>query len=342
MFQDFHTVKQVSPYNMNDSHQPNLSSNASNSFHITARDKTMMVVESFVFVLMNIAALLGNLMVCVAFSRNVSLRRVTNYFVLSLAITDLSMAVFPMPLKAIASITGRWMAEDIGCKVDYFIANISAGTSLLTVMLLAVNRYFHVVWPALYFSIFTKKRSIVMAVCAWIVTAAVVSLQFFITRIQFQTFTNLPALCIPDFPDHSVSVVFNVIQNTYISLPSLVIVVCYAKIFRTIRLHNTAGHYTERQPSVYGVEQARITRVLTVVVIGFYICWLPVLVTNILNFFKVIGASGIKYINFYITFPLSASSIINPVIYAAMSPSFRAEFWKILHISSTHTSPQTN
>ena len=66
--------------------------NASES--AAARETALIVVESCLFVLLNIAALFGNLMVCLAFYRNPTLRTVQNYFTLSFALADLSLAVF--------------------------------------------------------------------------------------------------------------------------------------------------------------------------------------------------------------------------------------------------------
>ena len=148
---------------MNHSHQPNTSMNV--SVTVSTRATVLVVVESCTFVLLNIAALVGNSLVCLAFYRNRSLRTVTNYFVLSLALIDLSMAVLAMPLSAALTIATIGIAKELSCRIYFFCATALGGVSLLTVMLLAINRYFRVVRPSFYASIFSKKRSIVMAVC---------------------------------------------------------------------------------------------------------------------------------------------------------------------------------
>ena len=50
----------------------------------------------------------GNSLVCLAFHRNPSLRTVTNYFVLSLALTDLSMALFVMQWSKGVTLPMEW------------------------------------------------------------------------------------------------------------------------------------------------------------------------------------------------------------------------------------------
>ena len=199
-------------------------------------------------------------------------------------------------------------------------------------MLLAINRVVSVVRPEKYTNMFSKKRSIAIAASAWIVTLVTVTIESFLFGLQFQNnITVVPNLCIPLISSPGVSVVITVLQNAYIAVPSLVVAVCYVKIYRTIRQHNTAAAPpSQGAHSAYGVEEAKITRILTIIVVGFYLCWLPMFVTNFLNFFDAIGIGSIKFYNFYTTMPLFASSAVNPIIYATLSNSFRSEFRKIL------------
>ena len=307
-------------------------SNASN--FILSRGTALVVAESCIFILMALASFIGNVLVCLAFYRNPSLRTITNYFVLSLAITDLSAALFLMPLKAASTVAKKWIAGEMGCKVDYFFANVTGGVSLLTVMLVAINRYIRIVKQNRYLTIYTEKRSIVMAVSAWIVTLAVVVIKSVIAGLRFQTFTILPTFCIHIVTNPDVSIAITVVDNIYIIAPLIAIVACYLRISQTVHHHNTA--VTPQVTNTgYGVEEAKMTRILTVVVVGFCLCWLPVLVTNILSFLNLLGGNGIIYLNFHITFPVFANSVLNPIIYATMSSKFRAEFRKIVHFFPT-------
>ena len=321
---------------MNHSYQTNAPMNVSVSS--PTRVTALVVVESCIFVLLNIATLVGNSLVCLAFYRNPSLRTVTNCFVLSLALTDLSMAVLVMPLNTAMIVTSNGIANKLGCKFYYFCIIGLAGASLWTVMLLAINRYFRVVRPALYANIFSKKRSVAMAVCVWVVTIAIAVVLDLTMRKQPQTFTDKSVTSCYQLRKKTRSssklyfvISMQILSMIYIAVPSITIVSCYIKIYKTIRQHNTAAAPSSQGGhSSYGVEEAKITRMLTVIVVGFYLCWLPQLITFILLALDLIGESAIKYLNFYFTFPLFASNAINPVVYGTMSQSFRNEFLKIL------------
>ena len=283
----------------------------------STRGTVFIAVESCIFILLDFAAFVGNSLVCAAFYRNPSLGTVTNYFVLSLALTDLSMAVLVMPLSFVSSTANEWVGGDFGCKMRYFCWSILGAVSLLTVMLLAINRY-------------SKKRSIVTIGCTWVVSIVVVVVLFFVTGIQFRTSINQPTFCLWYFSDTSGSITVTVVRSLSISVCSLVVIVCYIKIYRVIRQHNTSvAPSTQGGNSVLGVEEAKMTRILTAVVVGFYLCYMPVLVSNILSVFGVVADTN-KYFNFYFTFPFFASSVINSVIYATMSQPWRREFLELL------------
>ena len=185
---------------MNNAQHLNVS--MSRSAHLTAKGTALIVVESCIFVLLNIAAFVGNSLVCLAFYRNPSLRTVTNYFVLSLALTDLSMAVLVMPLSSISAMTNTWITKELGCKLNYLCSNVLGAISLFTTMFLAINRYIRVVRPALYANIFSKKRSVAMAVCVWIAAILSVTLVVLITGNKYQTFTIQPASCFQFLADN--------------------------------------------------------------------------------------------------------------------------------------------
>ena len=314
---------------MNHSHQPNASMIV--SVNASIRGNSLVIVESCIFVLLNIASLVGNSLVCLAFYRNSLLRTATNYFFLSLALTDLSMVVLVMPFHTALTLTAYGIANNFSCKLYYFCVTVLAGVSLWTMMILSINRYFRVaVQPAFYEKLFSKKRSVAMAVYVWVVAIAMVLVLVFSTKKQPQKNTVEPvATCIQFLQKIGSPKLYYVISVIYIAVPSITIVSCYIRIYQTIRQHKTAAAQSSQgKRSSYGVEEAKITRMLTVVVVGFYLCWLPQVINCVLLAVDLIEETSIKYRIFYLSFPIFTSSVINPIIYATTSQSFRSEFLK--------------
>lgn len=74
----------------------------------TAETKTRRFDWSFLFVAVFIVAGgLGNILVCLAVGLDRKLHNVTNYFLLSLAVADLLVSLFVMPLGAIPGFLGK-------------------------------------------------------------------------------------------------------------------------------------------------------------------------------------------------------------------------------------------
>ena len=137
-----------------------------NSAPLGMRNPYSVAIQTAINALLTICAVVGNSLVCLAFYRNPSVRTVTNYFVLSLAIADLLKAVLIMPVHTASIPTVSWITGEMGCKVNHYLVQLLGGTSLLTLMLVAINRYIRVVRPALYPKRFFKKSGIAMAISA--------------------------------------------------------------------------------------------------------------------------------------------------------------------------------
>jgi len=72
---------------------------------------------------LSIFTVCGNILVLYAIQTEKNLRTVSNLFILSLAVADLSVGLFVMPLSATMVISGRWLFSAAICKmwlsIDY-------------------------------------------------------------------------------------------------------------------------------------------------------------------------------------------------------------------------------
>lgn len=64
-----------------------------------------------------IIGIIGNSLVCIAIYRNRSMRTVTNYFIVNLAIADLMVIIFCLPSTVLWDITETWFLGDKLCKI---------------------------------------------------------------------------------------------------------------------------------------------------------------------------------------------------------------------------------
>ena len=89
--------------------------------------------------LINLTALFGNTLLCIAFLSNKHLRSVTNKFVLKLAFSDIVMSFICMPLSEGTLIAGEWIFGDLLCHIQGFLTHFLAFLSLQLMAITAIN-----------------------------------------------------------------------------------------------------------------------------------------------------------------------------------------------------------
>ena len=284
-------------------------------WHELQERKTVTVVcETAIFALVMVLSLVGNLMVCYVVRRQPRLRRPNNYFIISLALTDISQALFTMPLSVVLLATGKW---PFGTFLGRFAAISMLSLtyiSTFTMALMALNRYYKIVKPAKYQTLFTKKFIISSASAVWavVIVNAVVSM----FALGFPSYVH-PAFAVPVIwflmPISRPSVLI----ISYLPYP--VIVFCYWKIHRAVKMHNANVSWQSAN-----VEDVRVSKILFVTVAAFLSLWLPAQTLIVLSFRVTIP----RQLALFATLLIFSSSFINPLIYSFMSRTFRDEFKK--------------
>lgn len=212
------------------------------------------------------------------------------------------------------------------CRVHGFEVFTFGTASLVTMGVIAVSRYFCVVKFERYAVLFTKKRALIYITAAWCVSLIPSLPPLFFKRDGFE-FQPGKAMCLYTFKNIAY---VSVNEFFYIATTMTVITICYVKVFREVsRLNRVFSHRNDLHQLRVNVEEAKVTKTLLAVLVGFSCCWLPIGVMD--NIDAVRGEHTLPR-RAYITyaFLLYLSSAINPFIYAAMSKQFRREYKDIL------------
>ncbi|XP_063237920.1 octopamine receptor beta-1R-like [Bacillus rossius redtenbacheri] len=127
------------------------------------------------------AALLGNLLVIVSVMRHRKLRVVTNYFVVSLALADMLVALCAMCFNASVELTGgTWLFGYFMCDFWNSLDVYFSTASILHLCCISVDRYYAIVQPLDYPLIMTRARLAVMLAAVWCSPALVSFLPIFL------------------------------------------------------------------------------------------------------------------------------------------------------------------
>ena len=129
------------------------------------------VVVVVVVVALSVITSAGNLLVIVSFKVDVQLQTVSNYFLLSLSVADLTIGLVSMPLYSVYLLMGYWPLGHVVCdawlSLDYTMSNASVANLLV----ISFDRYFSVTRPLTYRVRRTSGRAAVMIAGAWTVSA---------------------------------------------------------------------------------------------------------------------------------------------------------------------------
>ena len=298
---------------------------------LASRSKALQVIESTAVLLINVFALTGNVLLYLAIRRNPRLRRnTTNLFILSLAFSDILMALLCMPFSAGVFIQGRWVYGQFVCQLQGIAFFVLAFVSLETMALVAVNRYVSVTKPAVYRRIFTRQRSLKMLIFLWLLCVAYVALFAGLKWPAF-VFDTGKTICHIKLSDRAYRTAWNVITVVIFALlPMATLLLCYWRVLKSVRRHNAE---TLRSLNLRGnartLEDIKISKLILGLIAGFACCWIPsygIAYTKLA--YPPIAEQRLPQTVW--VFLVFSSSAINSIIYGILNRTFRAEILKMI------------
>ncbi|KAK8754305.1 hypothetical protein OTU49_015512 [Cherax quadricarinatus] len=163
-------------------------------------DLTVGIVKGVCMAVIIVCAVLGNLLVVVSVVRHRRLRIITNYFVVSLAIADILVALMAMPFNASVEITGRWLFSYRMCDLWNSFDVFASTVSILHLCCISIDRYYAIVRPLEYPMVMTEGRVMVMLCHVWVAPLVISFLPIFMgwytTDEHLAKRAANPSLCI--------------------------------------------------------------------------------------------------------------------------------------------------
>uniref|UniRef100_A0A8C0FE41 Dopamine receptor D2 n=1 Tax=Bubo bubo TaxID=30461 RepID=A0A8C0FE41_BUBBB len=116
----------------------------------------------------------GNVLVCMAVSREKALQTTTNYLIVSLAVADLLVATLVMPWVVYLEVVGEWRFSRIHCDIFVTLDVMMCTASILNLCAISIDRYTAVAMPMLYNTRYSSKRRVtVMIAVVWVLSFAI-------------------------------------------------------------------------------------------------------------------------------------------------------------------------
>ena len=115
----------------------------------------------------------GNVLVCVAIVTERTLRKTSNYFIISLAIADMLVAILVMTFAVANDIMGYWVFGGAFCDIWISSDVMCSTASILNLCAISLDRYIHIRSPLHYERWVTRKRTLLVITAMWLLSALI-------------------------------------------------------------------------------------------------------------------------------------------------------------------------
>ncbi|XP_036145423.1 dopamine D2-like receptor isoform X5 [Monomorium pharaonis] len=182
---------------------------------------------ALILVIVPCLTLFGNVLVILAVVKERALQTVTNYFIVSLAVADLLVAVLVMPFAVYVLVNGSWSLPGFVC--DFYIAmDVTCSTSsIFNLVAISIDRYIAVTQPIKYAKHKNNRRVWLTILLVWAISAAIGSP---IVLGLNNTPDRIPDQCLFYNSDF---IIYSSLSSFYI--PCIIMVFLYYNIFKALR-----------------------------------------------------------------------------------------------------------
>ena len=285
-----------------------------------------------------LAAIVGNSFLIYIVRKKPEVRSLTSSMFVNMAIADLLVALFMMPLSIVSAHTeSKWkvpeLPGDIICRSYILISDATLIASILCLVFMAIDRYCAIVCPLSVHSVWFRKAKFVTPLI-WVMSIALMAIMPVIYKLDDE-YCEID----PDVLGQNATfrgVYLYIFFITYI-IPLAIICPLYAKAARMLWFNQAPGNQViEEQQRRQLVTRRKVVRMLVIIVVVFAICWLPAQALHLILAAKAYRDNPpaiVMYLGFWVA---HANSAINPWLYIALSTKIRLAFNRMVTFRKSH------
>jgi len=305
------------------------------------RSLTQTILETCAIVLIALTAFVGNSCVLWVFYKSKTFRKkIFNFFLINLAITDVLASGVGMPFVITCVATGRDVIGSVLGNILGIFSNALIYSTMFTTILIAMNRFFCVVKQQIYRKWFKPKSVIITITLTWIPSVVAPFVAFVSGSVEYH-FVQSRFFYYGLKKDPKAGITPRYVGSVLAgSLPLLLMMYCYYKVKRTVQVHSNSVQNTADGNTSHGLsaEEINISKSLVALVVGFAVCWTTVSVLNIIGVY----CSLPRALEMLITYLTCLSRAINPFIYNMFNRRFRIEFCKVFKLDRNREQVSAN
>ena len=296
------------------------------------------ICETIACVFILITSMLGNTMVFIVVYRDQRMRTTVNFLIVNMAVSDFLCTVFVIPrvVTQIYTYADSWLIVGTAglafCKIVHFFQDVTVAVSLLTLLMIAIERCYAISCRVLADPI-PRKRCAVMIMSTWVLAFLMYITHFF--TFKFSIGKEGPLchhtwewLVADPLQAREIEFLFHTILALFI--PFMVVTVFYTIILIRIRRTSVPGDENSMGRRRKQKRDRKVLRMLLAVVMAFGFCWFPFIVYTYVVTYAWIKKDpdleipcSIQIFGQWALYLAYLNSSVNPVIYFVFCENYR-------------------
>ncbi|XP_035190536.1 neuromedin-U receptor 1 [Oxyura jamaicensis] len=317
--------------------------------YLGPRRSSFFVPVCVVYLLIFAVGAVGNTLTCIVILRHRFMRTPTNYYLFSLAVSDLLVLLLGMPLELYDMWSNYpFLLGASGCYFKTLLFEAVCFASILNVTALSVERYIAVVHPLKAKYVVTRNHAKRVIVAIWLMAV--------VCSIPNTSLHGLRPLYVPGrgrVPDSEIctlvkprltyNLIIQITTIVFFFLPMGTISILYLLIglqLKKEKMLEALGAKSSGDGDYRGVrgqkkvKRRQVTKMLFVLVVVFGICWAPFHTDRLVWSFVSTWTSRMlhmfQYVHIISGVFFYLSSAANPILYNLMSTRFREMFKEVM------------
>lgn len=296
-------------------------------------DETTAIL-TVIYVVTMVIAFAGNTLLIYFVWKKPEVRSMTSSMFVNMAVADLLMTLVVMPYSIIHLHNGgKWLivhnvAGEISCRGFYFVAMVTAASSILCLAFMAYDRYTAILYPFRPLQCIRKAKY--AAPIIWTLSMLLMSIILIIAH-----FNPERDICGWNFDilgkesNTFRGGIFVYLFAVQYFLPLIVTSILYARTAHKLWCRQVPGNYLSQNQRQQEIAKRKVVRMLVIVVAVFAVCWLP---TQFFQLYQVIkDPPPLPPFAMYLCYWLGhGNSAINPWLYVFLSSRLRLAFIRMV------------
>ena len=282
-----------------------------------------------------VLAMIGNLLIVSVFYRKKSLKTPVHYFIVNMAIADLTIPVIVLPWGIAQEYYGSfWLLDGVVglilCKLVWIAWGVSVAVSILTMVAIAIDR-FHAVLFAMNPALISRKTCRLIIALIWIASLLFRAHYFYAIRLVRH---HGGLICLfqwdpPSYTEEALKISW--ISFLGISIfAGLVLTVLYSSTIVFLYRQKNNVHMASEIIKRRAKENRNVTCMLVTVVVIFYAVWIPHQAESLIHFLRPNRQVPcfFYWLSSYVLAVLYP--VLNPLVYYVFNEKYRQGFKEVL------------